>query len=58
MPRPQETHQEVFSLKKQLNITPLFKPLKPVLTSTKPIINSNPILTTSLNINPIIIHKY
>ena len=53
MPTPQETHQQVITLKMQLN-EQIIKPIKPILTTTKPIINSNPILTTSLNITPII----
>ena len=56
MPTPQESHQQVITLKMQLNeqiIKPI-KPIKPILTNTKPIINTNPILTTSINITPII----
>ena len=51
MPTPQETHQQVITLKMQLN-EQIIKPIKPILTNTKPIINSNPILNTSLNITP------
>ena len=53
MPTPQETHEEVIALKEQLNILPIIK--KQMITSIKTSpINSNPMLTTSLNITQII----